>query len=154
MPAIRKASLTDVPGIHALVNAYAREELMLPRPLSELYENLRDFSVAIDEEGQIVGCGALHIVWNDLAEIKCLAVARERRKAGIGRALVTSLVTEAKDLLFKRIFCLTYQGDFFAKLRFEHVSKDSLPHKIWSECIRCPHFPDCNEEAYVLSLTP
>jgi len=154
MPVIRKANLTDVPGIHALVNAYAREELMLPRPLSELYENLRDFSVAIGEEGQIVGCGALHIVWDDLAEIKCLAVAQEHRKTGLGKALVKSLVTEACGLQFERLFCLTYQGGFFAKLGFEHVSKDSLPHKVWSECIRCPHFPDCNEEAYVLSLVP
>ena len=152
MPLIRKASLTDIPGIHALVNAYAREELMLPRSLSELYENLRDFSVAADDDHRIMGCGALHVVWGDLAEIKCLAVAREHQKTGIGRALVASLVTEAKGLLLERIFCLTYEGDFFVKLGFEHTSKDSLPHKVWSECIRCPHFPDCNEEAYVLGL--
>lgn len=152
MPMIRKAKLTDVPGIHALVNAYAREELMLPRPLSELYENLRDFTVATNDDDRIVGCAALHIVWDDLAEIKCLAVAQEHRRTGLGRALVDALLIEAGTLSLARVFCLTYQGGFFVKLGFQHTSKDALPHKVWSECIHCPHFPDCNEEAYILTL--
>jgi len=145
---IRRAVISDVPRIHALVNEYAREQLMLPRPLGELYENNRDFFVALDDEGDVAGCGALHVVWGDLAEIKCLAVAKTHQKEGLGTALVRALVAEAKELGLPKVFCLTYQGEFFKGLGFRHVPKDTLPHKIWGECIRCPQFPDCDEEAY------
>lgn len=121
---------------------------MLPRPLGELYESNRDFFVAVDDDGDVIACGALHVVWEDLAEIKCLAVAKPHQKEGIGKALVGALIAEADKLGIPKVFCLTYQGEFFKRLGFRGVPKDTLPHKVWGECIRCPHFPDCDEEAY------
>lgn len=150
MATIRRATISDVRRIHALVNEYAREQLMLPRPLGELYENNRDFFVALDDDGEVAGCGALHVVWEDLAEIKCLAIAKTHQKQGLGTALVRALVAEAQALGLPKLFCLTYQGEFFKRLGFRYVPKDTLPHKVWGECIRCPHFPDCGEEAYEL----
>ena len=151
MESVRKATLGDVPGIHRLINHFARQELMLSRSRGDLYENLRDFTVAVDGE-RIVACGALHIVWEDLAEIKCLAVAEDHQKQGLGKAIVRSLVEEARGLEVAGVFCLTYQRPFFIGLGFQPASKESLPHKIWSECTRCAKFPDCDEEAAIMDL--
>jgi len=151
LTSVRKASLGDVPDIHRLVNHFARQELMLSRSRGDLYENLRDFTVTVDA-GHVVACGALHIVWDDLAEIKCVAVTEDRQKEGIGTTIVQSLIEEARALHVARVFSLTYQRSFFERLGFQHASKESLPHKIWSECVRCPKFPDCDEEAVIMDL--
>ena len=152
MTTVRKATLDDVPEMHRLINHFAKQELMLSRSRGDLYENLRDFTV-VEEGERVVACGALHIVWDDLAEIKCLAVAQDHQKQGFGRAIVRSLLEEARNLGVTRVFCLTYQRPFFVGLGFEHALKESLPHKIWSECIRCAKFPDCDEEAVILDLS-
>ena len=153
MPQVRKATITDIPQMHALLNEYARSQLMLPRSLGELYENMRDFVVADGESDKVIACGALHVVWKDLCEIKCLAVSKDHQKKGIGTALVKRLLAEGRRLKLKRVFCLTYRGPFFERFGFRPVSKDSLPHKVWSECIQCPQFPDCDEEAFLLEFT-
>jgi len=148
---IRKAEIADVKVIQNLINGYAKQELMLARSLSELYENLRDFSVYV-EDGALVGCAALRVVWEDLCEVKSLAVAEASQKKGIGAALVDHCIGEARALKLPRVFTLTFQPGFFEKLGFKRVGKETLPHKIWAECVRCPHFPDCDEVALDLLL--
>ena len=143
---IRKAKIKDIKQIQALVGCFARLDVMLPRSLNELYENIRDFWV-YEEKGKIVGCAALHISWDDLAEIKSLAVAKNKQGKGIGRDLVTACLAEAKVMGAKKIFVLTYKPEFFKKLDFKRIKQSDLPHKIWAECINCPKFPNCQEVA-------
>jgi amino-acid N-acetyltransferase len=150
---IRKARLTDVKAIHALVNAYALEGQLLPRALTELYECLRDFYVW-EEEGRIVGVCGLHVAWEDLAEVRSLAVDSSAKGRGIGRALVERCLEEARDLAIPRIFALTYQEGFFSNLGFVEVDKQTLPQKIWADCLKCVKFPDCDETAMMLELAP
>lgn len=126
---------------------------MLARALSEIYENLRDFTVC-EDDGVIIGCGALHIIWCDLAELKSLAVAPERTGTGIGKTIVEVCLDEARALGIPRVFALTYKPEFFEKCGFRRVSKDTLPQKIWSECVRCPKFPDCDEVAVMYGSGP
>ncbi|MCM8796820.1 MAG: N-acetyltransferase [Candidatus Omnitrophica bacterium] len=148
---IRKARIEDIAQVHSLINKFARLDLMLPRSLNELYENLRDFWVA-EENGRIVGCAALHISWDDLAEIKSLAVATRRQGRGIGRELVLACINEAKELGAGKVFVLTYKPDYFKKFGFRRIEQAQLPHKIWAECINCCKFPDCNEVALLKNL--
>lgn len=148
---IRKAKITDIPEIQKLINSFASRDLMLPRSLNELYENLRDFWVA-KEDKKIVGCCALHVSWEDLVEIKSLAVAKDQQKKGIGAQLVTACLNEARQMEAKRVFALTYKPDFFKKFGFKRIKHEDLPHKIWAECINCCKFPDCNEIALLKQL--
>jgi len=143
---IRKAVTGDVAEIHRLVNAYAASGQMLPRSLSQLYENLRDFQVVI-EDGAVVGCAALHVSWKDLAEVKSLAVAEAAQGKGYGRALVEACMREAGPIGVSRVFALTYVPDFFERLGFARVEKAMLPRKVWTECVYCPKFDDCTEVA-------
>lgn len=148
---IRKAQISDVKPIQRLLAHYANRGDMLSRSLSELYESIRDFYVAVDEEG-LRGCSALHIVWEDLAEIRSVAVAEDAGRKGVGSRVVQACIDEAKSLGLKRLFCLTYKPDFFARFGFVIVDKSQLPHKVWGDCIKCPKFPDCDEIAMVLDL--
>lgn len=144
---IRKAKISDVKDIHSLVNHYAEKDLMLPRSLNNLYDNIRDFYV-LDIDGKLKGCAALHIIWDDLAEIKAVAVDESERGKGWGKKLVEECMKEAKELGIKKVFALTLIKDFFHKLGFKTVPKRKLPQKIWGECIHCIKFPDeCNETA-------
>jgi amino-acid N-acetyltransferase len=144
---ITKAKLADAKNIYRLVNAFAKKKAMLPRSLNYIYENIRDFWV-YKKDGKVIGCCALHIIgWDGLAEIKCLSVKKTAQKDGVGKKLAQKCLSEAKKLDVQNVFALTYVPDFFKKLGFKVVSKDALPHKIWSECIDCPFFPDCNEIA-------
>jgi len=124
---------------------------MLPRPLSELYEGMRDFIVC-EDNGKILGACALHIIWEDLAEVRSLAVDRGYQKMGIGKALVRRCLKEAKELGLKRVFALTYNPKFFKKLGFVDIDKSSLPQKIWGDCLRCHKFPECDENAVIKHL--
>lgn len=145
---VEKAKISDVPQIHELVNSFADKGQMLPRALSEIYENLRDFFVIRDNE-QVVGCVALHIDWADLAEIKSLAVSGDRQAQGLGSLLIEACLNEAKNLGISTVYCLTYKPSFFEKHGFRQVDKMELPRKVWSECYRCPKFPDCDEVALI-----
>ncbi|MCD6384749.1 N-acetyltransferase [Candidatus Sumerlaeota bacterium] len=149
---IRKAFMEDVPLIHKIINANARHNTLLPRSLQELYENLRDFFIAEIPEKGVVGCCALHITWADLAEVKSLAVVNEVRNKGVGKSLVEACLREARSLGVRRVFALTMIPEFFVKLGFSNISKNELPHKVWSECVRCPYFPDCPEQAVLIVL--
>jgi len=148
---IRKAQINDVKDIQKLLTAYASRGDMLSRSLSELYEAIRDFYVA-KEDNRLLGTAALHIVWDDLAEIRSVAVAEEAGRKGIGSLLVRACIDEARQIGLKRLFCLTYKPDFFAKHGFRLVDKSELPHKVWGDCIKCVKFPDCDENAMILDL--
>lgn len=148
---IRKARIEDIKEIQKLINYFAGLDLMLPRALNELYENLRDFWVA-EESGKIVGSAALHISWENLVEIKSVAVARPKQRKGLGKALVEACLKEAKQMGAKKAFVLTYKPDFFRKFGFKRIKHNDLPHKIWAECINCPKFPNCQEIALLKIL--
>jgi len=148
---IRKALISDIKTIHKLVNEFARKGEMLPRSLNELYENLRDFYVA-EENSEIKGMCALHILWEDLAEIRSLAVKSEHQKKGIGSMLVKRSLQEAKRLGIKRVFVLTYLPEFFRRFGFKEIDKSKLPQKIWGDCIKCPKFPECDESALIFEF--
>jgi len=147
-----KAGINDAPAIQSLINTFAAKGKMLPRSLSAIYENIRDFFLFVND-GKILGVCALSVCWKDLAEIKSLAVAGKYRKKGIGSVLVESALSEAQCMGIKNLFVLTYCPQFFRKFGFKKVSKGFLPHKIWSECIYCFKFPKCDEEAMILKLT-
>ncbi len=148
---IRKAHIADVKDIQKLLMTFANRGDMLSRSLSELYESLRDFYV-FEEDGIILGAAALHIVWDELAEVRSVAVSEDAGRKGIGSVLVQACIAEAHEIGLKRIFCLTYKPDFFAKHGFRLVDKAELPHKVWGDCIKCPKFPDCDENAMILDL--
>jgi amino-acid N-acetyltransferase len=148
---IRRARIGDAKDIQKLVNSFAARNTMLPRALSTIYENIRDFYVA-EQDGRVVGCCALHVTWGDLAEVKSLAVEEATQGKGYGKLLVETCLQDARDLGLPKVFALTYVPDFFVKLGFSLIEKSTLPHKIWSECINCPKFPDCGEEAVTIRL--
>lgn len=148
---IRKAQIKDVKDIQKLLTSYASRGDMLSRSLSELYESLRDFYVC-EEDGKLMGTAALHIVWEDLAEVRSVAVAEDVGRKGIGSQLVQACIAEARAIGLNRIFCLTYKPDFFGKHGFRLVDKSELPHKVWGDCIKCVKFPDCDENAMILDL--
>lgn len=150
---VEKARIADVPQMHQLINYFAEKGDMLPRPLSELYENLRDFFVVRLGE-RMVGCASLHLSWADLAEIKSLAVAEDCQEQRIGAQLVKACLKEARALGITTVFCLTYKPGFFEKLGFLRVDKMELPRKVWNECFRCPKFPDCDEVALIYKMEP
>ncbi|MCJ7645915.1 N-acetyltransferase [bacterium] len=148
---IRKAKISDIRELHKLINFYAEQGEMLPRSLNELYENIRDFLV-FEERGEILGCCALHVSWEDLGEIKSLAVKPGHTGKGIGRKLIEACLEETNELGIKKVFALTFKPEYFEKKGFRKIEKDELPHKIWSECINCPKFPNCEEVAMLREM--
>ncbi|HBF37542.1 MAG TPA: N-acetyltransferase [Firmicutes bacterium] len=147
----RKAKMSDVENLHRLINDFATKGYMLPRSRNTLYEALREFTI-IEDQGMLVGMGALHVIWEDLAEIRALAIKEEYQRRGIGQQLINRLAKEADELEIHQIFALTYQVAFFKKCGFNEVNKDEMPHKIWKECIDCPKFPNCDEVAMAITL--
>jgi len=151
MPEVAKATIKDAAQIQKLVNYFAEKDEMLARPLSEIYENIRDYFV-IKEGDEVVACGALHINWADLAEIKSLAIKEAWQRKGLGEAIVAACLKEARELNIPTVFCLTYKPAFFEKCSFSRIDKSQLPHKVWGECYRCHLFPNCNEQALTIHL--
>ena len=148
---IRNARMEDVKAIHALLNHFADKGLLLGRSISSLYDQLRDFVVCCDGQDRVVGACALHICWENLAEIRSLAVDETAQGQGIGTRLVRRCLQVADELGIGRVFTLTYQRPFFLGLGFTDIDKRELPHKIWSDCLNCSKFPDCDEEALIFS---
>jgi amino-acid N-acetyltransferase len=149
---IRKAVLNDSDFIYNAVKNFADEGKMLYRSLNEIYENIRDYFV-VEKNGQLIGCGALNICWKDLAEIKSLAIVLEWQGKGVGRLIVEKCLAEAKELGVKQVFVFTYQPDFFKKLGFKDEDKNNLPKKIWSDCIKCTKFSECDENCLSILLS-
>ena len=148
---VNKARISDATSIHQMVNRFADKGKMLPRALSEIYENIRDYLVARDED-EVAACVALHVNWLDLAELRSLVVGENYQNQGIGSLLVKACLDEAKGLGIPTVFCLTYKPDFFQKHGFHLVDKAELPRKVWAECYRCPKFPNCDEVALINRL--
>ncbi len=148
---IEKARVSDVTQMHKLINYFADKGEMLPRPLSEIYENIRDFFVVREGE-PVIACAALHVDWSDLAEIRSVAVAEDSQGKGIGNQLIEACLKEARELGIPTVFCLTYKPVFFERFGFSQVDKMELPHKVWTECYRCPKFPNCDEVALICHL--
>ena len=149
---VRSARISDAGAIYALINEYAEQDKMLFRPMADIYENLQSFSVA-EAEGRVVGCCSLQIIWSDLAEIKSLAVDRANIGAGAGKMLVGAAIEHARGLGVSRVFALTLTPEFFEKMGFETVEKDSLPMKVWSDCAKCPKQQNCDETAVIKGVS-
>ena len=150
---LRKAKVSDAKIIHQMINLSSNKGEMLPRSLMDLYGSLRDFFVYIDDEGSLVGFCAMHIFWENLAEVRSLYVRSENRRLGVGRKLVEACISEAITLDLLRIFTLTYQTEFFKSLGFVVTDKSELPEKVWSDCFKCSKYPDfCDEIAMVVEL--
>ena len=148
---LRKATVGDVRSLHGLIREEARRHRVLARSLADLYDSLRDFWVW-EEDGAVVGCAALHVAWETLGEVRSLVVREQHRSRGVGKALVRGCLEEAQQLGLKRLFVLTYLPDFFRRVGFRPVPKGELPQKVWTDCVHCPDFPDCGEEALILEL--
>lgn len=152
---VRNAIMADVREIHRLITHHAEFNRMLFRSHADLYEHLRDFFVCVEPDSlpqRVVGCAALELVWRDLAEIKSLAVDEAQRGRGIGGHLVRAAITEGRRLGLVKIFALTREQRFFEKMGFAVVPKETLPHKVWTDCVRCPLQENCDEIAMVMNL--
>ena len=149
---IRTLKTVDVIPVYKLVNHYANLAQMLPKSQNQIYQNLRDFRVVVDQSDQIVACGALHVLWADLAEVRSVAVVEEHKGKGLGRMLVTELIEDARRLGLPTVFALTYVPEFFTSLGFRVIDRNQLPDKIWGDCIDCPKFPNCDEVAVLREL--
>lgn len=147
----KKARIKDAIFIHSLIKKLAKDDEMLPRSLNEIYENIRDFFIC-EHKREIIGASALHILWENLAEIRSLAVSKEYQKKGIGKKLIERCLKEAKALGVEKVFALTYNPKFFKKFGFKDIDKNTLPQKIWGDCLKCPKFPECEEVAVIKML--
>ena len=148
---VKKAGVRDAKAIHSLVNKFAKKDDMLPRSLNEIYENIRDYFICRENES-ILAVAALHILWEDLAEVRSIAVSRKYQRNGIGKKLLKHCLKEAQYLGINKVFALTYHPDFFKQIGFKDIDKNKLPHKIWGDCLKCPKFPDCDEVAVIKEL--
>ncbi len=151
---IKKATLQDIKAIHKLLQEFGSKGELLPRPLSELYDHVRDFWVYRDDniKDSVIGCCALQICWENLAEIRSLAVHPEHWGKKIGSKLVEAAISEAKSLNITKVFTLTYRPDFFKKYGFVQIDRSELPLKIWTDCILCVKFPNCDEIAMMKKI--
>ncbi len=148
---IRKAVLTDIEGIYELVDYYADRGLILPRSRHSIFETLRDFTVAEQDE-YIVGTGALTLAWDGLAEVRALTVSPQHLRSGLGLKIIEAITGEARQLGINKLFVLTYHPEFFVTAGFAEIGKEALPHKVWRDCINCSKFPNCDETAMTLEL--
>jgi len=148
---IDRARVNDAASVHQMISHFADKGEMLPRALSEIYEDIRDYFV-VRQRDQVIACAALHVTWVDLAEIRSLAVYEKEQNQKIGSLLVQACLEEAKELGIPRVFCLVRKPAFFEKHGFQLTDKMELPQKVWAECYRCPKFPDCDEVALVRRL--
>ncbi len=148
---IRSAKVADVVAMQRLINAHAEQGEMLSRALHELYEDIRDFNIAV-VDNDIIGCAAVHVNWANLAEVKSVVVDNAYQGQGVGRKLVTACIADARKLGVATLYCLTEQPEFFRSLGFSEIDRDQLPRKVWSECIRCAKFNDCTEIAMRMNI--
>ncbi|HUX10826.1 MAG TPA: N-acetyltransferase [Terriglobia bacterium] len=151
LPTLRKARLRDVPALFQLIHQYAAEEVMLPRALPELYEDIWEFTVA-EKEGRVIACGALRLYNEEIAELRSLCVDPEQKTSGLGRAVANRLLHEARELGLKRVFALTVVPGFFSKMGFYPVERGALPQKVWRDCLQCEKYFRCDEKAMVFDL--
>lgn len=149
---VRKATVRDVPTMARIINHWASQGIMLAKSHHQLYQYIRDYVVATHED-VVIGCGALHVVWEDLAEVRSMAVEEAWHGRGVGRQILAYLLNEARELGLPHVFALTYRQSFFARAGFYVVPHESLPHKIWGDCLNCPKFPNCDEIAMTRDIS-
>lgn len=149
---IRKAKLTDVPNMHRLVNHYAGERIMLPRTLTDIYENVWEFTVAAEDDGRLVGCGALKLYNQEVAEIRSLCVDETLKSKGVGREIMEELLDEAEAFGLKTVFALTVVPTFFEKLGFHQTPRERFPTKVWRDCLKCERYTCCDEKAVTMEV--
>ncbi len=148
---VDRARVSDATSVHQMISHFADKGEILPRALSEIYEDIRDYFV-VRKGGQVIACAALHVTWVDLAEIRSLVVDEKEQSQRIGSLLTQACLEEAKELGIPRVFCLVRKPTFFEKHGFQLIDKTELPQKVWAECYRCPKFPDCDEVALIRQL--
>ena len=147
-----KAKLSDIDAMQSLVAPEVESGVILARNSDEVSTNIRSYTLAF-ANGELVGFCALHIHTTYLAEVRSLIVKDGFRGQKIGEQLVNSCLNEAVDLGLQRVLCLTYKQSFFERLGFIEISKEAIPeHKIWADCIKCKHFPVCNEVSLIKNL--
>jgi len=148
---IRRAKIKDVKSIYKILLYFGKRDMLLPRPLMELYENIQNFWVA-ERNNKVIGCCSLHVVSEDLAEIRSLAVLPKYQNRGIGKRLIYEVVREMKNIGLKKTFVLTFNEKYFKKIGFRRVAREKLPHKIWRDCINCHLFPECDEKPLIVKI--
>ncbi|MDH5649693.1 MAG: N-acetyltransferase [Gammaproteobacteria bacterium] len=153
MATVRPAEIHDVVAIHHLIENYAAMGNLLPRPMNELYRHLRDFFV-VEVDGRVVGCGALEIFTEILGEVRSLVVEESHKGLGLGRLLVERIMEEAANIGLSKLMALTYVPEFFHKLGFQTVDKDTLPEKVWGICVKCYKYGNCDEIAVLKNVKP
>ena len=148
---IRQAKINDAPVIQQIVNQYAKKGQMLQISRNEIYEKIYEFILWEDDEA-VKGVCALHPTWSDTAEIRSLAVVEDYKRQKIGQAMVEYSLKRAKETGFTKVFALTYMQEFFESCGFKVTELDSLPKKIWTDCLKCPKYPDCDETAVIIEI--
>ncbi|MEV8569154.1 amino-acid N-acetyltransferase [Streptomyces sp. NPDC051322] len=134
---VRRARTSDVPSVRRLLDAYARERILLDKATVTLYEDIQEFWVAErDEDARVVGCGALHVMWEDLAEVRTLAVDAAFKGSGVGHQVLDKLLQTARWIGVRRVFCLTFEVDFFAKHGFTEIGETPVDGDVYSELLR------------------
>lgn len=149
---IRKAKVDDIAAIHKLVKEFAAKDLMLGLSFGDITERIRDFQLYINDDGKILGCVALHVVWEGLVEVRSLAVDESQQGTGLGRVLLEAAIEDARSIGATRAFTLTFVPKFFEKMGFSYIERSELPHKVWQDCTKCHLFPDCGETAMIFDL--
>jgi amino-acid N-acetyltransferase len=150
---VRRARIDDIPGIATVMARYVEQNVLLPRPVSELYQCVREFHVA-ERDGRIVACAALRLLWRDLGEVRSLAVQPDAHGQGLGQVLVAQVVADARALGLPRVIALTREVQFFERCGFRVEPRDAVPRKVWTDCVRCPRRHACDEIAVALDLVP
>lgn len=149
---VRPATVKDINRIFELTNQMAEKGLMLTRSKYKIITILQNFLIAADENDYAIGCGAFSLLWSDLGEIMALAVDPLWQKKGVGRELVSALISKGRFVKVPEIIVLTYQVEFFRKLGFTLTDKDKFPRKVWRECLECPKLEKCDETAMHMIL--
>jgi amino-acid N-acetyltransferase len=133
---IRPAKTADISAIADLCGPLIQSRVLLGKERVELYEAVQEFLVAEDASGKVIGCGALHVMWEDLGEVRTLAIAENQQGKGIGKQILQGLLERAKTIGLKRIFCLTFEVEFFTKLGFEPISETPVEPEVYAELVR------------------
>ncbi len=153
-PRIRRATVADIPGIAAVMAGYVADGSLLPRSSGELYRSVREFHVALDADARVVACAALRVLWDDLGEVRSLAVVPEAHGQGLGRILVERVLDDARELGLGRVIALTREVKFFERVGFQVAQRESMPRKVWTDCVACPRRHACDEIAVEIELAP
>lgn len=149
---LRKARVRDARAIHRLLEGFASKGQLLPRPLWDIYSHIREFTVWEEQDGEITGVCALHVIWEDLAELRSFCVLETHQGRGVGRRLAEVALEEGRKLGICRVFVLTYLPSFFERMGFRRIDKAELPQKVWADCIHCVKFPECDEISLIYDL--